>query len=394
MIINISVLMFFGISAAENRQVLSEDDAPHIFSTIFPPDVSEFDIDCKKARNKAQRIICNQDSDPLQKLVASQDKIMRTELQWALMRSNDKDKVLESHREWINLIRDSCIDGRCMTDAHELRMAELRLITKPLGNCYTLFLPLMHKGGGIKPIEPICQIMEKNLNQYCEQPPMACEIKISPIFNEKVALPNWRPVEESVNLSDFKKSLRTSVKHKKMKMEDEEGLLENLNRNLVVTDAEKKISITMAKLDIYNLGEVKAAYRVDYGNCDAVNPRLTNKVEWDAVIKSDPVQIQYMPNIMQSLHEKYYFLGGDIIAGDVFLYGGKTYSYYMQGHEASGENWFVINRHEGLDIKLQQKPTIKMNNICFFKYHPLTEVEKCTNQWGRTNQCNQWGRTR
>lgn len=41
-----------------------------------------------------------------------------------------------------------------------------------------------------EPIEPVCLALERNLNEFCDQPPMVCELKIHPRHARELALPN------------------------------------------------------------------------------------------------------------------------------------------------------------------------------------------------------------
>src|ERR1700752_88695 len=67
------------------------------------------------------------------------------------------------------------------------------------GTCYTA-VPLRDQAANDVPSEPVCRVLEQNLNQLCEQPPLVCGLKIAPQFSDRIELPVWTPVNTNAGV--------------------------------------------------------------------------------------------------------------------------------------------------------------------------------------------------
>lgn len=145
--------------------------------------------------------------------------------------------------------------------------------------------------------------------------------------------------------------------------------------------AKKRLSFSTAQLDLYNLGEAQKAYRLDLGVCQSNNDHFAKPALWGEAIQVASVKIQFAPEVTNVLF-KQYFTGADTIYGDVFIYGGKTYSYLMGGYSNQleelppAENELIINRNERWINPSEKKTYLVMHNICSFNYQPTQGVPK------------------
>ena len=334
-------------------------------------------FDCGKASTKVEKMICTTALTEL-------DDEMNVAYQWALMRVDDKTQVIKPQRKWLET-RNACeLDMACLWDAYVQRIRALEAQVKRPG-CYTLE-PILDGGmsGNVRPIEPVCIVLEQNLNRFCDQPPMVCGLKIAPEFRDKITLPTWMPIESKNKLALIEAFIRAPwqvVVDKNVSNQmwnQERPDIEKAFKN-------KRLSFMQSNLDLYNLGKAQPAYRLDYdyGNCIANNPDLNKREKWaDLVIHPAAVQIQHAPEVVRSIFTQYRPRQHEPL-GEVMLFEGKVYDYGMGSHEpakrasddtenAPYRSWYIgfgVNRHErwsnGEDTLLH------MDNICRFQYQPI-----------------------
>lgn len=354
---------------------------PPVFATIFPPDIAEFDVDCGKAQSKVGKIICRQAGDHFESLVAKMHKEMCNTLQWTLMRSKNKQVVIDGQRQWQKQKRDACTDGLCLAEAYPLRTKELLAMSGRPNECYVP-QPILDSDGNVKPIEPVCQAMEENLNQFCDQPPMVCELKVAPEFRQQITFPNWTPLDPEKNRELIEEFLRTPWQVESKQYEIEEKIWQEEKPKIENALATKSLSFSKSELDLYNLGKAQAAYRIDYGTCYRDNSHLNDKNAWGVPLRSAPIKIQYGPEIIgYILKQSFDFVSErSPLLGEVIIYGGKTYSYGMSGYSkpdsSVSENWLYINHHASWINPVNNKVTLTMSNTCRFDYRPIQGGEK------------------
>ncbi|MBI5556782.1 MAG: DUF1311 domain-containing protein [Deltaproteobacteria bacterium] len=352
------------------------------FPTIFPADISEFKIDCAKADSKAKKIICKQDGSPLeQEWLARLDREMLPELQWALMRGRDKQKILDTQRQWQQK-RDTCENALgCVVDVYSKRRMELKATWERPDQCYVLKplsdakdKPQVDADGNVQTIEPVCQAMEENLNQFCDQPPMVCGLQVAPRFQQLITFPEWTPLGPEANLvliEEFIKAPREDSPNKKAPQKMWEAERPKIEAAL----AAKRLTFSEARLDIFNLGTLQLAYRLDYGTCRADNPQLANKDEWGRRAKSAPIKIQHAPAVIRQLFKDYSPIGSGTVQ-ETFLYGGKTYTYWMMRGEEQYNYPLYVNRHERWVNPVSLEVHLTEHNKCRFDYQPNKEESK------------------
>ncbi len=62
--------------------------------------------------------------------------------------------------------------------------------------------------GKERPNEPVCEVLAKNLNRFCDSPPMVCRLKIHPDFSQDLALPDWKPLAHQTDLRRIEEFIR------------------------------------------------------------------------------------------------------------------------------------------------------------------------------------------
>jgi uncharacterized protein len=338
-----------------------------LLALALPAQAASFD--CAKASTKIEKIICGSSN------VSSVDEDVELAYLRALERTEDRQKLMQDQRNWLKNVRNACPDADCLFKAYAIREGDLDAI--PTHKCYWLEPPRKDSAGKRPPVEPICHAMEANLNQFCDQPPMVCGLKIAPKFSQQLTLPSWVPLDLEANRALIKEFVHAPDEGRKNQYS--EALWVEKQSQLDAAFAKGHITFAQAQLDLYNLGKPQTAYRLDYGNCQADNPQLKDTAQWGMAIHHAEVITQHAPEIVRSLFKEYFPLQSGSL-NEVFLYEGKVYDYIIGGvvNQATGlgENQMVVNRHEQKTYKGESRPTLEMNNICIFNYQPVLEVTK------------------
>ncbi len=194
-------------------------------------------------------------------------------------------------------------------------------------SCYLLEPVFDNEKGKLRPIEPVCRVLEQNMNQFCDQLPMVSGLKIAPKFQNLLTLPEWTPLDPEANRSLIEAFIRASWADARLMSDAEKDKRwEEERPGIEKAFAEKRIAFSQAQLDLYNLGKNQTVYRLDYGR---ENFTLGNIKSWRKR-NTSPIIIQYAPEIIKSLY-KYIIQWRVDILGELFIYDGKTYSYWMNG---------------------------------------------------------------
>jgi len=233
-------------------------------------------------------------------------------------------------------------------------------------HCYTA-LPPKNAAGNDKPIEPVCRVLEQNLNQFCDEPPMVCGLRIAPRFSNELAVPVWDPVDFGGRLSFVEALVR--------------GEIEYLNAGKAATDVWNdfragyeealqagRLTVLTADLDMYRLGRPLTVYRVDPGDCEKRNSsQLNSREQWNAQLASAGVFVYTAPEAVKSLEPQYRF--GPTPTGDVFLYNGRAYFYNMGvlRPTSTGQPYNAVVVNEGSDEAAPDR-LLSISNVCEITY--------------------------
>lgn len=230
---------------------------------------------------------------------------------------------------------------------------------------------------GSKPIEPVCLALEKNLNEFCDEPPMVCKLRIHPIHAHELSLPRWEPVELGGNLSLIEELIRTPYASAPDPNAAQQ-VWQGLRPDIEAAFQDGRLTVSTAMLDLYQTGTKAKVYRYDLGDCAQKNPYLgaSNKNgSWAVKIKTPEISVNLAPIGYKDLEKRYYPLAGSWFGGDVFLFRGKAFSYYMLGFHRQGENPDLpptneLRVNQGINYILNGKPTIFFRNVCELNYQP------------------------
>lgn len=325
-------------------------------------------FDCAKAGTKIEKMICGNSN------VSLVDENVDLAYLRALERTGDRQKLMQDQRDWLKNVRNICPDADCLFKAYAIREDELNAITTR--KCYWLEPPIKDDAGKRAPVELICRVMEQNLNQFCNQPPMVCGLKIAPKFSQQFTLPTWTPLDPEANRTLIEEFLQAPYEVRRNQYSD--AVWAEEQPKLKAAFAKKRITFAQAQLDLYSLGKTQTAYRLDYGNCQADNPQLNDPARWGEAIHHAEIKTQHAPEVIRQLYREYFSV--DRHLAEVFLYEGQVYDFIMHGYISTatglGENHLTVNRHAQKTYKGEIQPALLMNNICIFNYQPIQEATK------------------
>lgn len=329
-------------------------------------------FDCTKAQSHAEKMLCEPNS-----AYSYLDDELSIAYQWTLIRTKHQNELVKEQQNWLKNVRDACRDAGCLVRAYVARTDELVSRTRFAG-CYWL-VPIV-KDGKVQPLESVCLTMEKNLNRFCDEPPMACELKIAPEFAGQIVKPNWVSLDIETNrmlIEEFIRAPWESGVSMTQKQKDEILEIDRMEKSI----ANKELSFSRAQLDLYNLGKPQTAYRLDYGDCRALNSNLDNPRKWEWGNKSTSVKTQHAPEVVRQIFSQYIPLQHAPL-DNVFLYEGKVYDYWMAKSQPGP--WKApaefadlrVNRREIATYAEADKTYLVLRNVCHFNYKPVQGEQK------------------
>jgi len=328
-------------------------------------------FDCGKAASKVEQLICKESA------VSTLDDELSIAYQWALMRVDNPQKIVQEQRHWLKEVRNACQDKICLVKVYMERTDELTAQI-PIRKCYTLH-PIK-ESGKVRPIEPVCQVLEKNLNQFCDQPPMACGLKIAPEFSNRLSMPTWTALDPQANRALIEEFIRAPWQNVSTVGADER-IWQETRDEIEKAFSEKRIGFSESQLDLYNLGKKGTAYRLDYGNCKINNAHFKDRQKWNKLIHPAAVKIQYAPDVVRPLFKQYFPLQHSPF-NEVFLFDGKIYEFAMGGsinhseEQPPANNGLGVNRRETWINPGDEQVFLHLDNICSFNYQPTQGDKK------------------
>jgi len=332
---------------------------------MLPISTQAASFDCAKASTRIEEMICSNS------MISSLDDDLELAYLRALERSDNRSQVSSSLQQWLMDVRNPCPDAKCLLEAYVSQIEILNAISGR--KCYWLE-PSHKRDGKWQEFEPVCRVLEENLNQFCDQPPMACELRIAPQFKDKIIFPNWEPVNE-VTLAMVEEFLMAPYGDSYPK--DKAAIWNEERPKMEAAFKENRLVLSKADIDLYNLGRVHTAYRLDYGNCQTRNPQLADRKQWHVPVHHAEVRTEYVPEVQRDIKSKYFVVTNPPL--EIFLYDEEVYDVAMHGYKTrtgkTGSS-LAINRHERWTNPVSNKVSIHTSNICEFNYQPVSGVEK------------------
>lgn len=215
------------------------------------------------------------------------------------------------------------------------------------GQCYKI-IPIKDSSGKEKSVPSVCTALAENLNEFCDDRPMVCELKISPKHPE-LSLPQWSPLDIKTNMGLIEKLERgSSMIYTRNYPGAGDRSWNEFRKTLLKYQARGTTSFKSASIDLLNRGKPETIYQIDNGFCEDLNfGTARNQPDWKKVFASQPSNHRFA-KVGRTLYDARYaevmtnpgwrsraegggsaFLGAkylkELNQADVFLYGGKSY---------------------------------------------------------------------
>lgn len=239
------------------------------------------------------------------------------------------------------------------------------------GRCYTA-VPVEKPGGEARrQVEPLCRLLERNLNTFCDRPPMVCGIKVAPEFASILRQPNWTLVR-----ADRPLELAETLVHAWRPAPE---VWEEVRPRLSEAARQGRLSVTTAEFDLLNIRRPLRVYRIDDNACAVENrPLLEDPNLWNEFFMQSQVRVGPDVGTRESVSKEYQVLGLGASA-EVIFYGGETYLYgFVSLGPTSGPagptNVIFVDKPTQGARRASQKPLLLSENYCQIIYRkPETE---------------------
>jgi len=206
------------------------------------------------------------------------------------------------------------------------------------GLCYVAH-PVNDVAGKPLPIAPLCRTLEKNLNEFCDEPPLMCGIKIAPRYAQELTLPKWQPIDLHGKLDAIEQLVRQRWS---IRVWDEERPI--LEAGL----AGGTLSLKTAEMDWFHLGKRGAVYRIDPGTCQTDNEEILRSRDidvWNGGFINSRMHLLPSTDLLSAAEQKNSVIDSGE-AGDVLLYKGLPFRYAM---------------HTLRQVNSSQEPTLELH---------------------------------
>ena len=272
------------------------------------------------------------------------------------------------------------LERRAGTPAAALiAVAEVVAEVAPSGKCYTA-VPLRDQGGNDVAIEPVCRVLEQNLNEFCDEPPLVCGVKIAPEFEADLALPTWTPVDFGGSLDLIESTVRAQwlgfnpqriPGGSPQAAAAADSIWAEHRPRLERALEEGRLAVSSAELDLYQVGRPSTFYRIDPGDCEIDNGGTLQPDRpdyWDRRLVLNGVRVLPTPAALSDLLETFQSLSPEEPYGDVLLFRGQAYTYAMWGNDypANIDNRVIVDL--GLNYPTPAGPRLFFRNVCDIKY--------------------------
>lgn len=134
----------------------------------------------------------------------------------------------------------------------------------------------------------VCRELARNLNHYCSEPPMRCEIKIDPGFAKDFSYPKWEDIDPLTNINVVAELVRShAIVASNCKGDCEtnwrEGYWQKLRQEIIDGIQDKRVRFSRAYIDLNNDGKMELVYRLVGRECPPPGER------WFGYLNGNPV---------------------------------------------------------------------------------------------------------
>jgi uncharacterized protein YecT (DUF1311 family) len=338
-----------------------------LLSVVFVTPALSASFDCGKAQTKVEQLVCNNPA------LSNLDDELAHAYQTSLERADTRQKAIGEQKRWIKDARNACVDTDCLVHAYQHRIEELAeegANSLPYVNdrsgqakvCYRL---------AVGKHLAMCRQFERNLNLFCDQPPMVCGFNIDPKYAEDFKRPKWEDLDPGKNFDLVEEIARSHLRAlPKCDAVCVEKSWKERRTQFVSAIAAGRLSLSQARFDLNHDGKVETVLRLSaLTECLADNPERYYIAPSFTLMVMDE----------KSRREDANFASVNNEGVDVLLYQGRAHLAQWLGGVVNGvgENMLTpsgeIAGHLSIYDILRGGPTVgsyypSMDAICIINY--------------------------
>jgi hypothetical protein len=200
----------------------------------------------------------------------------------------------------------------------------------------------------------VCKAILQNLNAFCEEPPMVCELKIHSKLGSNLRQPEWRrvsPTPTAKDLEQFFSAPETALGRPAMGQQD----WDRWRPEIQIAIERNTLTVDEAEVDLLNQGVKRRTFRVQTGECTNKN-HATEDSDHSLMYQTQGIAINFAADVFFKEPE----IGPVWVAtGPVFTFQERTYSYAI-GLDTVGVVRFGKQRRTSIVGRKQDVCSIQM----------------------------------
>lgn len=202
------------------------------------------------------------------------------------------------------------------------------------GQCYRFAPDLNDNGLGLN-TAPVCRALVRNFNEFCDEPPMVCELKIHPKYSKQLSQPNWKRISPTPSIEDIERFIKAPYVATGYPPLGAEKMWAFWQPRIDTAIQRGYLTVDEAYVDLLNRGRKERVLRMQTGECTSKNHSTPNS-DYSLMFQTDGVYANFAPEVYPRHPKQGFAQGGEI----VFTFNGMTYDYSM------GQDTIVVNRSD------------------------------------------------
>jgi hypothetical protein len=181
---------------------------------------------------------------------------------------------------------------------------------------------------------PVCKAFLRNLNEFCDEPPMACELKIHRKYSMLLGQPKWKRISATPTIEEIERFIK-APDHATGIPQRAETIWAVWLPTIEAAIQRGSLTVNEAYVDLLNRGYKERVLRIQTGECTSKN-HATSDSDHALMYQTDGIYANLAPEVYARHPGHEYSWGGGI----VFTFNKSTYEYGM------GLDTIVINRSD------------------------------------------------
>src|SRR5689334_5934975 len=153
--------------------------------------------------------------------------------------------------------------------------------------------------------EPLCRLLEANLNEFCDVPPVVCGMKIAPRYAQQLSIPRWSAVDlrgRPARVEEIVRAFRPATP------QGADRVWNEMRHDVEAAIAAGRFTLQTAQVDLFGTGQTLSVFRMDDGACPIENQDLLTSKDpaiWHGGFTSAHTGVYLAPETYRDLERKY-----------------------------------------------------------------------------------------